>query len=422
MKTLSNTEISNLSKSIDSYQDTVLEGLYEHHKSIISFISSDCMKGEAGETTVTYLNSVHLFLINKFMNIVSELAADIKLIEGGFLAYETSSYGIVNSSLINDKHSEITQIFNQFDTLDNELGTLTSEINYIPGVSTLYGGVVLNEFNITFDKMNEIVDNLEEKDITLTNHLESLSTRVQELKSAINEVEDQFKTDRGFSKEKVTEVESSSWYTDESFEVVTELNKNSPYVADTFSDAHSANEVGVVSDVGTNIARTYVNRRGYNIEVDRDAVHYNGYVSGFEARNDFKSKYAESESYVKLMYAEIDASIDKGINVTADVGTAKAETEFMLGFDDWNVHLSAEGGHFTANGKIRGDSGGIGLGGEVAPHFYGEIVTGITVFGTDIDLGMNAGKVGGGFEVSWDKIELRLSAVVGLNLTIDFPW
>jgi conjugal transfer/entry exclusion protein len=422
MKTLSNRDISNLSKHVETYEEKVLEGLYDHHKSIISFIQSGAMKGEAGEATVTYLTNVHLYLINKFMNVVSELASDMKHIEEAFLAYETSNYGIVNSSLVNSKQTEIKQIFNQFDTLDNELNTLTSEINYIPGVSSLKSSVLINEFNKTFDKMDDIVDNLEEKDLNLTNHLESLSARVQELKMGIKDVEAHFKTDGGFSSEKVSNIEASSWYTNESFEVMTELYKNSPFVVENFSSAQSANEVGFVTDLGTNIAGAYVNRRGYSLNVDENVAHFNGYVSGFEARNDFKSNYQESESYVKVMYAEIDASLDKGINITADVGAAQAEVDYMVGFENWNAHVAAEGGHFTANGKIRADTGGLGLKGEIAPLFYGELVTGITVFGTDIDVGMNAGKIGGGFEVSWDKIELSLAKGLGLNLTIDFPW
>jgi len=422
MKTLSNTEISNLSKSIDSYQDTVLDGLYEHYKTVLSFINGNSMRGEAGEANIEYLNNVHLFLINKFMNVISELEADIKHIEEGFLAYETSSYGIVKSSLINDKHSEITKIFNHFDVLDTDLATLTSEVRHIPGVSTLYGGVVLNEFNKTFEKMDEIVDNLEEKDINLTNHLESLSTRVQELKSAINEVEDQFKTDRGFSKEKVTEVENFSWYTQEKNDVFTDLYQSSPFVAEEVKETAVTQEAGFVTDVGTNLSGVYVADRGYSLNGDMGHFNATGNFSGLELRSEFTGDHINSTTSAKALHGEGNLSLESGVNMNAHVRVAQAHGDLMVGWDDWNVHASGDAGVLTAEGKFQADTGGLALKGEVS-LYHVEAKGGVTLANTDIDVGISHGKIGGGLGLTWDKIDIEIHGwIVGASLSIDFPW
>ncbi|WP_078577923.1 T7SS effector LXG polymorphic toxin [Salipaludibacillus agaradhaerens] len=422
MKTLSNRDISNLSKHVETYEEKVLEGLYEHYRTVLSFINGNSMRGEAGEATVTYLNNVHLYLINKFMNVISELASDMKHIEEAFLAYETSNYGIVNSSLVNSKQTEIKQIFNQFDTLDNELNTLTSEINYIPGVSSLKSSVLINEFNKTFDKMDEIVDNLEEKDLNLTNHLESLSARVQELKTAIKDVEAHFKTDGGFSSEKVSNIESSSWYTQEKNDVFADLYRDSPFVVDEVKETAYTQEVGFVTDFGTNVSGVYVADRGYSVNGDMTNFTATGHFSGLEAKSEFTGDYINSTTSAKVLYGDGELSFKNGVNMEANVGVAQAHTDFMVGWDDWNVHASGDAGVLTAEGKFQADTGGLALKGEAA-LYYVEAKGGVTLANTDIDVGISHGKVGGGLGLTWDKVEIEIHGwIVGGSLSIDFPW
>src|SRR5690625_518225 len=187
MKKLSNAEISTLKSDVESYKERLLESLYDQYNKIITFTSSNALRGTAGDSVFNYYNEVHLYLLNRIMNVSDENANEAKTLEEAFISYESSSDGLVNTQLLREKKREINNTLLEFDGLDSEIQRLNGEIMGIAGVSRINGNAVAQHYDDTKQLMNDMVDNLEEKDSDINSNLDRLENRVQELKDAIND-------------------------------------------------------------------------------------------------------------------------------------------------------------------------------------------------------------------------------------------
>lgn len=423
MKKLANAEISTLKSDVESYKERLLESLYDHYNKIITFTSSNAFRGAAGDSVFNYYNEVHLYLLNKIMNVADEISNEAKTMEEAFLSYESSSDGLVNSQLIREKKREINNTLIEFDGLDSEIQRINGEIMGIAGVSNVNGSTVVQQYEDSMQLMTDMADNLEEKDSDVNANLDRLENRVQELKDAIQDIAANFKTTAGFSDYRVENIQTSDWYGNETTQVYDKLYAESPYQVETVDDGFYVTEVGVVTDAGTGIAGAGVNSYGAEFTRDGANTEGSGYYNLLEARADLEGDYTEIGVHANVVSVNgsYEFNEDTGLVAEGDAAVARVDGNVMLGTDDWNAHAEGDAGAFTAEGNVRADTGGIGLSGEVSlVHAEGEV--GVTLADTDIDVGVSAGKFGGGAELAWDKIEVELHMGVGASLSIEFPW
>jgi chaperonin cofactor prefoldin len=423
MKKLSNAEISTLKSDVESYKERLLESLYDQYNKIITFTSSNALRGTAGDSVFNYYNEVHLYLLNRIMNVADEIANEAKTLEEAFISYESSSDGLVNTQLLREKKREINNTLLEFDGLDSEIQRLNGEIMGIAGVSRINGNSVVQQYEDSMQLVTDMADNLEEKDSDLNSGLDRLENRVQELKDAIQDIASNFKTTAGFSDYRVDNMQSSDWYTAETTDVYEEMYANSPFDHERAADASYITEAGVATDFGTGIVGASVNSYGGEFTRDGNDLEASGYYNLLQARADLEGDYVEANAQANVVYGsgEIEYNEDKGFTAEGEAGVARVDGEVMLGTEEWNVHAEGEAGAFTADGRVRADTGGIGIKGEVS-LVHAEAKGGVTVADTDIDIGVSAGKFGGGAELAWDKIEVELHLGVGASLSIDFPW
>src|SRR5690625_3808670 len=368
MKKLSNAEISTLKSDVESFKEGLLESLYDHYNKIITFTSSKAFRGATGDSVFSYYNSVHLYLLNRIMNVATEIADEAKTIEEAFISYESSSDGLVNSQLLREKKREINNTLNEFDGLDSEIQQLNGEIMGIAGVSTINGNAVAQHYDDTKQLMNDMVDNLEEKDSDINSNLDRLENRVQELKDAINDIASNYKTSAGFSNYRVNNIQTSDWYKNETTEVYDELYAESPYDHGLADDAFYHTEAGAVTDFGTGTTGAAVSSYGGEFTRDGRDLEGSGYYNLLEARADLGGDYVNAGVHANVGYGNgtFEYSEDTGLKAEGEAGVARVDGDVMLGSDEWNVHAEGEAGAFTADGMVRADTGGIGLKGEVS--------------------------------------------------------
>ncbi|MEI3614941.1 hypothetical protein [Pseudogracilibacillus sp. SO30301A] len=132
--------------------------------------------------------------------------------------------------------------------------------------------------------------------------------------------------------------------------------------------------------------------------------------AGFEV-----SRYTIRESRVEINNKDLLGRVE------GETSIARVEADTTLGWDDCNVHADGEAGVLTADGYARADTGGIGFKGN-ASLAHASAKGGFTLWGTDIDLGVSVGNVGGRIDLVWDHIEIELNILAGASLYIDFPW
>ena len=77
MKRLSNSDITTLEKDMQEYREKVLDAFYDYYQKVLSFVDSRALKGSTGDAVFSYYSQVHLYLINKTMNVVSEISEEI---------------------------------------------------------------------------------------------------------------------------------------------------------------------------------------------------------------------------------------------------------------------------------------------------------------------------------------------------------
>src|SRR5690606_7722995 len=297
-----------------------------------------------------------------------------------------------------------------------------SQIMGIAGVTTTDTDSVVAKFSSTDTIMREIAENLEQKDETITNNLSSLENRVRELKNAIIDIDNNYKTDNGFSQTKIDGIKQAEWYTEEETKELAQKFIEHPFMVGGDGGTSYVQEAGIISDLGTHIVGVSANDYGYEYTVDGNSLSVSGHYTGLEARSDFEGDLYSNSVKAQIGYAGANLDIsDSGFTADGNIGVARADADLTVGWDDWNVHAAGDAGVLTADGKVRADTGGIGLNGSVSLA-HAEAEGGITLFGTDIDVGVGVGKVGGGIELAWDKIEIELNIIAGAKLSIDFPW
>jgi HPt (histidine-containing phosphotransfer) domain-containing protein len=422
MKKLSNADISTLKSDVESFKERLLDSLYDHYNKIITFTGSNVFRGEAGDSVFNYYNEVHLYILNRMMNVATEIANEAKTMEDAFLSYESSSDGLVNSQLLREKKREINNTLIEFDGLDSEIQRLNGEIMGIAGVSSINGNAVVQQYDDSIQLTTDMADDLEEKDSDVNASLDRLENRVQELKDAIQDVASNFKTNAGFSNYRVDNIQTSDWYSNETTQVYDELYAASPYDHGTADGAFYTTEVGAETDFGTGVAGASVSSYGGAFTRDGTDFQGSGYYNLLEARADLEGDYVEAGANANVVYGSGSVEYSEtGLTAEGEAGVAKVDGNVMLGSDEWNVHAEGGAGAFTAEGNVRADTGGIGAKGEVS-LVHAEAEGGFTVADTDIDVGVSAGKFGGGAELAWDKIEVELHVGVGGSLSIDFPW
>ena len=133
-----------------------------------------------------------------------------------------------------------------------------------------------------------------------------------------------------------------------------------------------------------------------------------------------------------------DGKFSPGIygKAEGEISAAKGEASGKIGTDDYNVHSKAEGSLLSAKAEAEGGIGRIGenddgqaiygVKGKAGASAYlaeGEVSSGFTIFGIEVDLGVS-GKAGGagveaGGEVTTGGVEVDLSAGLGLGLGLD---
>lgn len=422
MKKLSNSDIASLKKNVHTFKEGVLEGSYDKYKKIEAFVNSDVMRGESGESVFGYYNSVHKHLLNKMMNVAAEIEQGANHVEEAFLSYESKEDGLVDTSCIDERKGTVNKVLNDFETHESELKNVESNILHIAGVKQTNSEVVIGQFHDSDTVMHDIIEKLGDKDEDLCSELNDLEERVSELKTAITDIDNNFKTDGGFSDEKVNEIKNNDWYSDEKTDEFDKMYQESPFETGQHEESSYTDEVGLVTDLGTNTYSVSANKRGYDYTQDGDVFSGSAYYTGLEARGDFKLKYAQSSAAAKVLSAEGNLMTENhGIQMDGNVSAAKVEADTMVGWDDWNVHADGDAGVLTADGDARVDTHGVGVNGDVSLA-SAEANAGTTIAGTDVDAGVDIGKVGGGFEVSADKVEVELHFIVGGKLSIDFPW
>src|SRR5690625_3424124 len=291
MKKLANAEISTLKSDVESYKERLLDSLYDHYNKIITFTSSNSFRGATGDSVFNYYNEVHLYLLNKIMNVADEISNEAKTMEEAFLSYESSSDGLVNTELLREKRREINNTLIEFDGLDSEIQRINGEIMGIDGVSSVNGNTLVQQYEDSIQLMNDMADNLEERDSDLNGNLDRLENRVQELKDAIQDIAANYKTTAGFSNYRVDNIQTSDWYRNETTEVYDKLYAESPFQVETVDDAFYVTEVGVATDVGTGIAGAGVSSYGAEFTRDGANTEASGYYNLLEARADLEGNY-----------------------------------------------------------------------------------------------------------------------------------
>lgn len=422
MKRLSNADLSKLEKDIKDYREKVLDAFYDYYQKVVSFMDSGSMKGSAGDAVFSYYGEVHLYLINKTMNVVSEISEEVSRIKDEFLSYEETADGLVDSSVVEEKRERVRQVFRDFEAHETRLKNVESQIMGIAGVTTTDTDSVVAKFSSTDTIMREIAENLEQKDETITNNLSSLENRVRELKNAIIDIDNNYKTDNGFSQTKIDGIKQAEWYTEEETKELAQKFIDSPFMVGGDGGTSYVQEAGIISDLGTHIVGVSANDYGYEYTVDGNSLSVSGHYTGLEARSDFEGDLYSNSVKAQIGYAGANLDVsDTGFTADGNIGVARADADLTLGWDDWNVHAAGDAGVLTADGKIRADTGGIGLKGDVSLA-HAEAEGGVTLIGTDIDVGVGIGKIGGGIELAWDKIEIELHVIAGAKLSIEFPW
>ncbi|GAB3803376.1 T7SS effector LXG polymorphic toxin [Virgibacillus kimchii] len=423
MKKLSNAEISTLKSDVDSFKERLLDSLYDHYNKIITFTGSNALRGTTADSVFHYFNDVHLYLLNRIMNVATEIANEAKTIEEAFISYESSSDGLVQSQLLREKKREINNTLLEFDGLDSEIQRLNGEIMGIAGVSPVNGNAVIRQYEDSMQLVTDMADKLEEKDSDLNANLDRMENRVQELKEAIQDIASNFKTTAGFSSYRVNNIHSSDWYSHETTEVYDQLYAASPFDYARTDESSYITEAGAVTDFGTGVAGAAVNSYGGEFTADGNDMEGTGYYNLLEARADMEGNYVEADAGGNVVYGSgsLEFSETTGVVAEGEAGVARVDGNVMLGSDAWNVHAEAEAGAFTADGRVRADTGGIGAKGEVSLA-HAEAEGGVTLANTDIDVGVSAGKFGGGLELAWDRVEVELHLGVGASLSVDFPW
>lgn len=422
MKRLSNSDITTLEKDMQEYREKVLDAFYDYYQKVLSFVDSRALKGSTGDAVFSYYSQVHLYLINKTMNVVSEISEEITRMKDEFLSYEETSDGLVDTNIVDEKRERIRQVFRDFESHEARLKNVESQIMGITGVTTTDTDSIVTKFGQTDTVMREIIENLEEKDERVTNDLTNLENRVKELKNAIIDIDNNYKTDNGFSQTKIDGIKQAEWYTEEETKELAQKFVDNPFMVGSHEGNSYVSEVGVVTDLGDHTLGVAANDYGYEYSVDGNTMGVSGHYTGLEARSEIESDLYNNTTRAQIGYAGANLEVsDSGFTADGNIGVARADADLTVGWDDWNVHATGDAGVLTADGKVRADTGGIGLNGSVSLA-HAEAEGGITLFGTDIDVGVGVGKVGGGIELAWDKIEIELNIIAGAKLSIDFPW
>lgn len=423
MSKLSNSDVSQLDQNVDEYRGQVIDAAYDYYQKVSAFIVSNAIRGTTGDMVMSYYDQVHLYLINRIMNVASELSEASSQAKDIFFAYESTRDGLVDRQYVEEKRVEVDRVQTDFESHETRLKQVESEILGIAGVSPTNTSAVTSQFGETNRVMNEIKEQLQQADDDLYNQLSGIEQRVNDLKSAITEIDSSYRTDQGFSVTKIDHIRQEEWYTEESADVFTEKYVESPYEVGQDTYQSYVTEIGYVTDIGTSVSGLTANEAGYEYEIDGTTMNASADYTGLEARTEFESTYLNSSGKAEVGYATVAVEASEtGFNAEGNVGVAQAQSSLVAGSESFNVKADAEAGFLTAEGDARANTGGVGLSG-MASLGHVEAKGGFTVFDIGVELGVSAGgQVGGGFELSWDKVEIDLRAVVGGTLTIDLPF
>ncbi|MEI3614942.1 hypothetical protein [Pseudogracilibacillus sp. SO30301A] len=126
------------------------------------------------------------------------------------------------------------------------------------------------------------------------------------MKSAIMDIESNYKTGGTFSKNKVDSIISAAWYNEEEIGVFQNKFDESPFFIRDVEELSYATEVGAETDFGSHRFGVSANTRGYGYEIDGDDLSAYADYTGFEGRGHFEGKYAESEIKDRVGYGSVE--------------------------------------------------------------------------------------------------------------------
>jgi len=417
MSRLVNTEMEELVNRLSTYQSNIVAAVYEQYKSSTVLSRTINLKGETGDSMKEYMETVHINLTQKVINVSAELLEVACKMRESFLTYESDINGIVGTGTLDQEKKQLDGNNQEFDKLDEHGQNLVGRAAEFISTIRLPGETVHNTYEIAKKNIKETKGELLQTDQVCVNRIRPVTERINELLTEMYELSAYFKNKNGVISDKVKSIKEQPWYSLENSGAFKVKSEEDPF---SYKAGHKS--LGQDQWVFGTSDSNYLSGTGYLLGMQGQQTINNGtYKANGEiavAKGDLKGVTLfglgklDTEGEVLSGKGELEFNRPDNFLIHGNVSAVKAKSTAIIGTENFNGYASVKAKVLDADGiiafknpKDRDDSYHYGFGGTLdAASASAE--TGFTLFG------MN--EVGGEYKLE-DGHKVEPKKEFGLN-------
>ncbi|MBC1343623.1 hypothetical protein HB799_06080 [Listeria welshimeri] len=424
MPRLVNEDLQEMEDNVIDYKKNLTEAMYEQYKNAFILSQTINIRGASGNVLKEYMGNVQCNLTEKIINISDELAVKISDVKNTFLEFETQHNGIVGTGTINSIKAKMVEAQEEFSSSAYKANNVINDASAYISVVKLNTTCVIDAFNKTANKLDEIKGNLESADENVKTSLVSLKNRICDLNLQITDVNSNYRNAKGIIPEKLQKLKNETWYSNETGGLFSKMFENDPFVyaAGTAALAEEQWVGGMNENFYGQIYTSGVGASG-DFKYSDGGIVTSGKAQLFNVNASAQiSEYGNLNGNLNILggSGKFDLT-NKGLDANAEVYGIKVDGTASLGTDDYNGFINGEASIANAEANVTFEADEIAAGAH-ASWARAEGNAGLTIAGYEVSGGGSVGvQAGGGFSISSTGISIDGALIFGIDLKIKFP-
>ena len=356
---LKSVSLLDLYNTINGYQSTAEDALYDQYKSAYKLSVTNHMRGQAADSFKTYFSQGTVNMISGIMDIVSEMTVFAQLLTESFYQYESASNGVVAESQLKQIKTDLDGYETTYNGMETELSQAIAEAAKYISTTDIHWSDVTDSYTDARSKLDTIRDDMYSVDDSALTSVEELLTRITNLSSMVTSTMNHCYKDGNFMPGNIASLPKQSWYEKQSNLALSVKLQEDPfaYEAGAVTVAENQWAKGLCSDVYAYAGYSFLGASG-EAGIENGSAFAKGSaavlaLNGYAQLTD----YIKAEGDAKVLYAKGDAKTGAGngyfgAHLEAEAGVLKVNGKATIGVDEFNGYVKGDVKVLCADGKV----------------------------------------------------------------------